>query len=106
MLATFKTPSCIHRAGELDGAADKVTSCAAELLDAEGDRLQERLASAVGAIQAAEKAADAYQRSPLPRPISQARFALKTGSAMGALQLALEELDPAEKAVRDELRDR
>ncbi|MER5390424.1 hypothetical protein [Saccharopolyspora sp. NPDC002686] len=106
LLATFKTPSCIQRAGELDGVADKVASCAAELLDAEGDQLQERLASAASAIRAAEKAADTYQRTPLTRAMSQARFALKTGAAMGSIQLALEELDPAEKAVRDKLRDR
>jgi hypothetical protein len=105
LLATFKTPSCIHRVSELDGTADKVTSCAVDLLDAEPDHLQQRLASAVRAIHAAEKAAKAHRRNPLTRPISQVRFALNTGSAMGALQVVLEELDPAEKAVRDKFRD-
>lgn len=106
LLATFTTPSCIERADELDGAADKVTSCAAELLDVESERLQLRLASAVRSIQSATKAAVSYQQNPLTRPISQARFAMQTGVAMGAIQVALEELDPAEEAVRDKLRDR
>jgi hypothetical protein len=104
LLVSFKTPSCIRRAGELEGAADKVTSCAVDLLGAAPDHLQQRLASAVRAIRAAEKAARAHRRNPLTRPISQVRFALQTGSAIGALQVVLEELDPAEKAARDTFR--
>ncbi|MER7083024.1 hypothetical protein [Saccharopolyspora kobensis] len=106
LLATFTTPSCIERAGELEGAADKVTSCAAELLDVDSERLQHHLASAVRSIQSAEQTAASYERNPLSRPIAQARFAMQTGVAMGALQVALEELDPAEEAARDRLRDR
>jgi hypothetical protein len=105
LLATFKTPSCIHRASELEGAADKVTFCTMDLVDAEADHLQQRLASAVRAIHAAEKAAKTHRRNPLTRPVSQMRFAVKTGSAMGALQVVLEELDPAEMANRDKFRD-
>ncbi|MDA3647080.1 hypothetical protein LZ318_13540 [Saccharopolyspora indica] len=106
LLATFTTPSCIQRAGELGGAADKVASCAAELLDVESERLQHQLATAVRSIRSAERTAASYERNPLTRPISQARFAMQTGVAMGAVQVALEELDPAEEAARDELRNR
>lgn len=106
LLATFTTPSCIQRAGELEGAADKVTSCAAGLLDIDSELLQQRLASAVRSIRSAEQTAASYERNPLTRTISQVRFAMQTGVAMGAIQVALEELDPAEEAVRDKLRDR
>ncbi|APU22610.1 hypothetical protein [Actinoalloteichus sp. GBA129-24] len=106
LLMTFKTPACIHRVSELDGAADRVIACAVELLDPEAEQLQRRLASAVRAIQAAEKAAEAHRRNPLTRPISQARFAMQTGSATGAIQIVLEELNPAETAARDQFRNR
>lgn len=99
LLMTFETPSSIHRADELEGTAEKVTSCAMELRDTDAEQ---RLASAAKAIQTAEKAAETHRRNPLTRPISQARFAVKTGSALGSLQLVLEELDPAEKANRRE----
>lgn len=92
LLATFRTPSGIHRARELKGTADKISSCAVDLLDDEPEHLRRRLASAVSAVDAAEKAARAHRRNPLTRPISQTLFTLKTGSALGALQLVLDEL--------------
>lgn len=97
LLATFDEPSGIRRAAdELRGAADKVVSAAAELVDVtEPENLQRRLAFAVKATRAAEKAARAHRRNPLTRPLSHARFALKTGSARGWLQGTLEELDAA-----------
>ncbi|GAB3473609.1 hypothetical protein GCM10027521_00530 [Amycolatopsis cihanbeyliensis] len=100
LLMTFTEPSCIHRADELEGATGKVTR-AMDLLGADADRIQLRLALAIKALRAAERAAKAYRRNPVTRPISQARFASKTGSAMGAVQVVLEELDPAESAARD-----
>ncbi|WP_173139871.1 hypothetical protein [Kibdelosporangium persicum] len=105
LLASFRTPSCIHRVDELEGVTDKITSCATELPDADAEHLHQRLASAVKAIQKAEEAAQSHRRNRLTRPISQARFALHTGSAMGAIQVVLEELDPSEIAYRDKLRD-
>ncbi len=105
VLKTFNGPSCIHRASELDAAWGKVLS-AMELLDAEADHLRQRLAAAVTSLRAAQKAAKAHRRNPLTRPISHARFALRTGSALGSVQVVLEELDPAEKAAREELHER
>ncbi|WP_162624844.1 hypothetical protein [Streptomyces cadmiisoli] len=96
LLASFEGTSSIHRAAELDGAAEKVASCAADLVDVKVPYdLQHRLAFAVKAIQAAEKAGRAHRSNPLARPLSQVRFALKTGSAQGWLQGALEIMDPA-----------
>ncbi|MBB5922322.1 hypothetical protein FHR81_003374 [Actinoalloteichus hoggarensis] len=69
-----------------------------ELLSTEADRLQGRLAAAVRNIQAAEQAARDHRRHALTRPISQARLAVKAGSAMGAVQVALEELNAEEAA--------
>ncbi|RNG17815.1 hypothetical protein [Streptomyces botrytidirepellens] len=97
LLTTFDEPSRIRRAAdELEGAADKVVACAAELVDVpEPENLQLRLSFAVKAIRAAEKAARAHRRNPLTRPLSHARFALNTGKARGWLQGILEKLDAA-----------
>lgn len=97
LIATFDEPSSIRRAAdELGGAAERVVSCAAELVDVrEPENLQQRLSFAVKAIKAAEKAARAHRRNPLTRPLSHARFALKIGSARGWLQGTLEKLDAA-----------
>lgn len=96
-MTTFDEPSRIRRAAdELEGAADKVVACAAELVDIpEPENLQLRLSFAVKAIRAAEKAARAHRRNPLTRPLSHARFALNTGKARGWLQGVLEKLDAA-----------
>ncbi|MEU1801748.1 hypothetical protein [Streptomyces sp. NPDC019937] len=97
LIVTFDDPSSIRRAAdELDGAADKVVACAAELVDVtEPEDLQLRLSFAVKAIRAAEKAARAHRRNPLTRPLSHARFALHMGGARGWLQGTLEKLDAA-----------
>lgn len=98
LLESFDGQPDIHRAAELEGAAEKVASCAADLVDVEvPDDLQLRLAYAVKALRAAEKAAHAYRLDPMAHPLSGARFALKTGSARGALQGTLEVLDPANR---------
>lgn len=98
LLTTFDEPSSIRRAAdELEGAADKVAACAAELVDVtEPENLQVRLSFAVKAIRAAEKAARAHRRNPLTRPLSHARFALHMGGARGWLQGILEKLDAAD----------
>jgi hypothetical protein len=96
LLASCDQPSSIRRADELKDAADKVSSCAVDLIDVdEPHDLQHRLASAVRAIKAAEKAARAHRRNLLTRPLSHMRFALNVGSAHGALHVVLEKLDPA-----------
>jgi hypothetical protein len=96
LLDSFDGQHDIHRAAELEGAAEKVASCAADLVDVEmPDDLQSRLAYTVKALKAAEKAAHAHRRDPLAHPLSPTRFALKTGSARGSLQGTLEILDPA-----------
>lgn len=96
LLASFQDERSIREAATLEGAAEKVVSCAADLIDVnEPDNLQYRLAFAAKALQAAEKAARTYRRNPLTRPLSNARFALKTGSAGGWLHGALEIMDPA-----------
>ncbi|CAL9640739.1 hypothetical protein SUDANB145_06327 [Streptomyces sp. enrichment culture] len=94
LLASFDGPSSIGRAGELEGAAEKVAACAAELVGAEASHdVQARLASAVQALEAAEKAARAHRRNPLTRPLSRARFAFQAGSGQGWLRGALEKSD-------------
>ncbi|MFI0775461.1 hypothetical protein [Streptomyces sp. NPDC021212] len=97
LIASFDDPSSIRRAAdELPGVAEKLVSCAAELVDVtQPDNLQRRLSFAVKAIRAAEKAARAHRRNPLTRPLSHARFALNAGAARGWLQGTLEELDGA-----------
>ncbi|MFE9923412.1 hypothetical protein ACFYQA_18045 [Streptomyces sp. NPDC005774] len=95
LLASIQEPSSIRRAAELEGAAEKVASCAADLVDVEVPRdLQLRLAFAVRALQGAEKAARAHRRNPLTRPLSHARFALNTGKAGGWIHGTLQILDP------------
>ncbi|MEU3147581.1 MULTISPECIES: hypothetical protein [unclassified Streptomyces] len=95
LLASFQGPSSIRRAAELEGAAEQVASCAADLVDVKVPRdLQLRLAFAVRALRDARKAARAHRRNPLTRPLSQARFALNTGKADGWIHGALEILDP------------
>ena len=96
LVATFDDSSSIRRAAELEGAADKIVACAAELVDVtEPENLQLRLSFAVKALRAAEKAARAHRRNPLTRPLSHARFALNAGAARGWLQGTLEKLDAA-----------
>lgn len=95
LLASFEKPSDIRRAAELAGAAEKVVACAAQLVDVpDAEDLQRRLAFAVRAIRAAEKAGRAHRRNPLTRPFSHARFALRTGSSRGWIQTVMRRLDP------------
>ncbi|MDT0266368.1 hypothetical protein RM844_08675 [Streptomyces sp. DSM 44915] len=95
LVESFDGPSAIHRAAELEAAERQVAAYADELLEVtESTEVQRLLAGAVKALQVARKAGHTHQRTPLTRPVSQARFALKLGSAAGGLRLALEELDP------------
>jgi hypothetical protein len=95
LLVSFGDTPSIHRAPELAGAAEKVAASASELIDVkEPENLQVRLLLAVKALTAAEKAGRAHRRNPLTRPVSHMRFALKIGSAEGALHVVLAALDP------------
>ena len=94
LLASFTTPACIRRTAELAGAVDRISSCAAELPEA--NHLRHCLTTAVDAIHGARRAAKVHRRNPLTRPLSQSLFALKTGTALGAVEQALEELDAAD----------
>ncbi|MCU4747164.1 MULTISPECIES: hypothetical protein [Streptomyces] len=87
----------IPRPHELEAAAEKVLACSAELGDvavAEPEEVRRLLAYAVKSLRAAEKAAHAHHSDPAGRPLAPVRFALKAGSADGALEGALELLDP------------
>ncbi|MGW7292369.1 hypothetical protein ACWGIB_08245 [Streptomyces xiamenensis] len=87
-------PDTIPRPHELAAAAEKVLACSAELGDvAEPDEVRRLLAHAVKSLRAAEKAARSHHSDPA-RPLTPIRFALKAGSAEGALESALELLDP------------
>ncbi|MDT0445200.1 hypothetical protein [Streptomyces johnsoniae] len=96
LLKSFHEPADIRRAPALEPAVDKVVSAAAELVDVTEPENLQRLALAVKAIKAAQKAARAHRRNPLTRPLSHARFALKVGSAQGAIQGVVDKLDPAD----------
>ncbi|MGW8849222.1 hypothetical protein H7827_10850 [Streptomyces sp. JH002] len=88
-------PDTIPRPHELEAAAEKVLACSAELVDvAEPEEVRRLLAYAVKSLKAAEKAAHAHHSDPAGRPLAPVRFALKAGSADGALDSALELLDP------------
>lgn len=94
-LASFDGPAAVHRADELSGVVGQLSACAAQLAEVtEPDDLQERLASAVKALKAAEKAARAHRRNPLTRPLTQLRFALNLGKAHGWIEGILEKWDP------------
>lgn len=98
-LDSFDEPGTIRRADELEGVADQIASCAADLLDVEEPaRVQYRLTVASRSVRTAQKLGRAYKRNPLTRPLSHARFALNLGKARGGLQGVLEILGPDEGA--------
>lgn len=93
-LRSFDGPDSIARTDELEGVAEQIGSCAADLNDVEDRaRVQYRLTVAVKSTQAARKAGRAHRRNPLTRPLSQARFALNMGKAAGGVRSALEILE-------------
>ncbi|MGW3294423.1 hypothetical protein ACWC9S_10685 [Streptomyces xiamenensis] len=90
-------PDTIPRPHELEALTEKVLACSAELGDvavADPKELRRLLTYAVKSLRAAEKAARAHHSDPAGRPLAPVRFALKAGAADGALEGALELLDP------------